>query len=149
MAEPTSVTLVGGRALRDRFKRLAVEHGREMEKALVASALDIRNEAIKSIQGGAKTGSVYKRGQKVHKASAAGEAPATDTGTLVSRIDHRFKRGREMVAIVGTEVAYGFWLEFGTVNMKARPWLQPAFDKTLKKNKARIGLVLRKASRKQ
>jgi hypothetical protein len=48
----------------------------------------IRGEAIKSIQSGAKSGVMYQmyNPRREHRASAPGQAPASDTGNLVSKI---------------------------------------------------------------
>ena len=48
----------------------------------------IRAEAVKSIQSGAKSGIVYQKynPRRQHRASAPGQAPASDTGNLVSKI---------------------------------------------------------------
>jgi hypothetical protein len=48
----------------------------------------IRAEAIKSIQTGSKSGVMYQmyNPRREHRASAPGQAPASDTGNLVSKI---------------------------------------------------------------
>ena len=48
----------------------------------------IRGEAIKSIQTGPKSGRIYEKynPRRTHKASAPGQAPASDTGNLVRNI---------------------------------------------------------------
>ena len=48
----------------------------------------IRGEAIKSIQTGPKSGRIYEKynPRRTHKSSAPGQAPASDTGNLVSQI---------------------------------------------------------------
>ena len=66
----------------------------------------------------------------MHQASAEGEAPATDTGFLVSNITHQFaKKGKTMASKVLSKANYSKFLEFGTRNMGARPFLQPALEK--------------------
>ena len=62
---------------------------RQGGKQAAALANNTRNYAIAEIQRGRKTGRIYMKGthQNIpHRASAPGEAPATDTGTLVSNI---------------------------------------------------------------
>ncbi len=49
---------------------------------------------------------------------------------------------------VGSDVAYATHLEFGTKNMAARPWLQPAFERNKDKIRARVIKVARAANRK-
>lgn len=103
---------------------------RESKKAVRISLEKIRSDAIKSIQRGPKTGIVYERGKGQnlsgkHQASAPGQAPATDTGRLASSIKVEQK---DIAGTVGSQLSYSFWLEFGTLNMQARPFLRPALD---------------------
>jgi HK97 gp10 family phage protein len=69
---------------------------------------------------------VYLRGSVSHRASAAGEAPATDTGTLASSISYR--QIDAITAEVESRLPYATFLEFGTVNMDARPSWTPAVE---------------------
>ena len=50
-----------------------------------------RGEAIKSIMQGPKTGRIYEKynPRRTHRASAPGQAPASDTGNLVSQIHYQ------------------------------------------------------------
>jgi HK97 gp10 family phage protein len=99
-------------------------------KVLNSSALLVEGSAKESIQRGIKSGKTYTRGGVVHQASAEGEAPATDTGFLVSNITHQFaKKGKTMASKVLSKANYSEFLEFGTRNMGARPFLQPALEK--------------------
>ena len=90
-------------------------------------------------QGG-RAGRFYKKKSVVHHASAAGEFPKTDTGELVSNINVR-KIGKKDYD-VGSRLGapHGFWLEYGTRNMAARPWLRPSFDKVLKMFRSKLGV---------
>ena len=99
-------------------------------KVLNSSALLVEGSAKESIQRGIKSGKTYRRGGVVHQASAEGEAPATDTGFLVSNITHQFaKKGKTMASKVLSKANYSEFLEFRTRNMGARPFLQPALEK--------------------
>lgn len=91
----------------------------------VAHAL--RNEAVRLVQTGSRSGRIYRRGRKTHQASAPGEPPKTDTGALVRsmRVDHRPGTGRASF-VVGAE--YAARLEFGTAKMAARPFVRPAIE---------------------
>ena len=68
-----------------------------------------------------------KRRQKVKggNASAPGEYPKKVTGEFQRKIKSRVKRrpGGDIEGLVGTSYNLGIWLEFGTKNMKPRPWL--------------------------
>jgi len=62
----------------------------------------IRGEAIKSIQAGAKSGIVYEKynPRRSHRASAPGQAPASDTGNLVSKIIVKQKSKKPIINAV-------------------------------------------------
>ena len=100
-----------------------------MQEILLGGGQLIRGEAIRSIQSGAKSGKTYKRYNptRTHKASAPGEAPASDTGFLVSNI--RVKEQKDVVQ-VRSEASYSKFLEYGTSKMLARPFLFPAMEKS-------------------
>ena len=89
----------------------------------------VRNTAVESIMKGAKSGVVYTKynPKRVHKSSAAGEPPASDTGYLVSNIFQNIDSGG-MGASVESRANYSAYLEFGTTKMAARPFLQRALD---------------------
>ncbi len=95
----------------------------------------VRNTAVQSILGGSKSGKVYEKynPRRTHTSSSQGQAPASDTGFLASNITFNLKEGG-MVAEVESKAKYSKFLEFGTQNMKARPFMFPA----LEENKPRI-----------
>jgi len=92
----------------------------------------IRAEAIKSIQTGAKTGIVYQKynPRRQHRASAPGQAPASDTGNLVNKII--VKNSKDQVQ-VQSNAHYSKFLEYGTSKMQPRPFLFPASVKSTPK----------------
>ena len=100
-----------------------------MQEVLLGGGQLIRGEAIRSIQTGAKSGKTYKKYNptRTHKASAPGEAPASDTGFLVSNI--RVKVQKDFVE-VRSEASYSKFLEYGTSKMLARPFMFPASEKS-------------------
>lgn len=70
-------------------------------------------------------GRVYIRGAVRHQASLPGDPPAVDTGRLRSSITHRVEAsGPSVIGLVGTNVEYASYLEFGTSRMEARPFLR-------------------------
>lgn len=104
---------------------------RALQGTLTKSAIRIRNDAKLLIKKGPKTGREYRRkGGIKHRASAPGEAPASDHGMLASKIlfDVRYDG---LGASVGTDLQYGEYLEIGTPKgqMAARPYLAPALEK--------------------
>lgn len=111
-----------------------------VQEEVARAALIIETNAKNLIRKKPKTGRIYKRGNIIHQASAPGEPPATDTGRLLSSIQHRIvKNGFE--AYVGTNVEYGKFLEKGTKNMDPRPWLIVAVEMYRKKFLSRLKFI--------
>mgnify|MGYP003109200243 FL=1 len=104
----------------------------DFQEVVKGGAQLIRGEAIKSIQSGSKSGIVYEKynPRRTHRASAPGEAPASDTGNLVSKII--VKQKSKDVVFVESNANYSAFLEFGTSKMLPRPFLFPAFEKSKK-----------------
>ncbi len=118
----------------------------EIAKGLYASAKKVEGDAKRSILDGQKTGRTYRRGNVLHRASAPGEAPASDTGRLVNSINGVVEKSTTLEAVIragGGIVRYARMLEFGTAKMAARPFLFPAAEK----NRAWIVERLNKALR--
>jgi HK97 gp10 family phage protein len=118
-------------------KRLEQNAMRELKKKMNRSVMLVHGTVVDSIQRGSKSGKTYQltNPKRTHTASAAGEAPATDTGYLVSNITHQVKKsGNNLVGQIVASAPYAIHLEFGTRNMAKRPFLQPA----LKKNQRKI-----------
>jgi HK97 gp10 family phage protein len=62
-------------------------------------------------------------------------------------ITHRLvKEKGESVAEVGTNVKYGFWLEFGTSKMYPHPFMTPAFEANKESIKEYIAKAVQKAA---
>jgi HK97 gp10 family phage protein len=75
-----------------------------------------------------KSGRAYRRGRRaIHVASAPGEAPAIDTGNLAGSIN--FGMQSPTMAEVTVNAEYAAYLEFGTIRMAARPYVEPALEK--------------------
>lgn len=104
----------------------------EVKAGISRATLSLLRDAKLSI--GKKGGLIRKtkKGRQVRQPSIPGKPPHRQTGQLVSSVGHEFEQGG-LVGIVGTNVKHGFWLEFGTTKMAARPWLRPAFDRMVKK----------------
>lgn len=99
-------------------------------RGIMRFAESVRNESITLILNGEKTGRVYRRGNVEHQASAPGEAPASDTGTLVGRIETSYDEAN-LSAQVAARTAYAEPLELGTQKMEPRPFLRPALANKL------------------
>jgi hypothetical protein len=116
----------------------------EIAKAVTATALEVNTDIKKRIQRGPKSGRTYNRRGVSHQASAPGEAPATDTGTLASSIT--FKQVSKLTAEVETRLAYGSFLEFGTQNIAPRPAWVPAVEEARPKFAKRVADAIRRAA---
>ena len=105
---------------------------KELTNVLRGGGQLIRGEAIRSIQSGPKSGRTYEKynPRRTHKASAPGQAPASDTGNLVSQI-MSVADGKD--TLVESRAEYSKFLEFGTSKMLPRPFLFPASEKSTKK----------------
>ena len=112
---------------------LVANVGKPFEQVLEGGGQEIRKEAVRSIQQDPKSGIIYQRynPRRRHQASAKGEAPASDTGFLVSQIKVRKKNADEV--IVESTAPYSAFLEFGTTIMGERPFMHPAAMKSFPK----------------
>lgn len=121
---------------------------KEIKIGLFASAKHVEREAKESILNGEKTGRIYKRRTVVHRASAPGEAPASDTGRLVNSINAEVvSSGFEAtVKAGGGAVKYARMLEFGTSKMAARPFMFPALERSKGWIRERLNRAVRKAA---
>ncbi len=124
-------------------RRVRDEVAKELTKALYASAKKVEAEAKKSVLSGGKTGRVYTRRTVTHRASAPGEAPASDTGRLVNSINGTLAG---TTAEVTASARYSRPLEFGTAKMAARPFLFPALEKSRAWIQERLNRAVRTAA---
>jgi len=130
------------KAFQDKLEKRIVDNPEKHLKSLVTRAtLIVENHAKQSIASGSPSGRTYTRGGISHTASAAGQPPATDTGFLVSNITSKVKtEGTQVIGQIIASAPYAKPLEFGTSNMSARPFMQPA----LNKNRAKINRIFKK-----
>ena len=100
----------------------------EARNIVQRTAVSIHGDAVKSIQRGRKSGRIYLKTQAgiPHQASAPGEAPATDTGALVSSL--QLKGAGTSTMYVYTNLKYAPFLEFGTSRLAPRPFMRPALQ---------------------
>lgn len=146
----------------------------ELQRAVVSTAFQVNEDVKEAIQKPPKTGHMYYRipGDKymtirkdaidgpivavfrasgkqnlslTHRASAPGEAPATDTGGLVSSI--YFKQETKLSAEIGSRLPYAYWLEFGTKKIKPRPSWRPAVEKNTPLFQKLVDAAIRRAAK--
>ena len=116
-----------------------------VDRAVVATAIELRGDVVKRIQRGPATGRTYVRGQVSHQASAPGESPATDTGRLANSVT--FDKVAQMSATVGSDLVYAAVLEFGSDRIDPRPAWVPAVEAITPKYIARLERALEEAFR--
>ncbi len=88
------------------------------------NTLDIR----KNIKMGRKSGRIYRIGGRVHRASAAGEAPASQSGRLLRSAGYEVRGTRQVSFGYKRSAHYGEYLEDGTRKMKERPNVKRVHD---------------------
>jgi hypothetical protein len=138
-----SLSVSNVKELQAAINKIGGNAARNVSRAIEATALGINRDVKDMIQRGDKTGRVYQRGNITHRASAPGEAPATDTGTLVSSIYYEPQSG--LLSMIGSRLAYAYYLEFGTMRIAPRPSWMPAVETNRDKFNRLIEEALRRA----
>lgn len=122
-----TLKMSGFDALRRKLDALDAEIVDAVGDALAETALQVEQRVRAEIRSG-KSGRVYEKynPRRTHKASAAGEAPATDLGGLLGSI---YTDINPLRATVGSPLAYAYYLEFGTQRISPRPvWMRIAAE---------------------
>jgi HK97 gp10 family phage protein len=111
-------------------------------EAMNKAALMVERDVKKSFTREG-SGRLYKRGRKVHIASAPGEPPAIDTGALRASIQNKVSvKGINVIGEVGSDIPYSLYLEVGTTKMARRPYLMS----TVRKDKTKIVNIFKRAN---
>ena len=119
-----------------RIKNIENQYVKQAIELIGRSGNLVRNTAVTNIQmGDARSGVRRKDGTR---SSGAGEYPKTDTGFLVSHINHKIDMDK-LGASVESNASYSAALEFGTSKMAARPFMHPS----LQENKPKIKRLLK------
>lgn len=116
----------------------------KLQNLIDATAQRIRTDSIRSIQRSPAVGKRYPRGENTHVASVAGNPPRTDSGELVRMINSKVG---QLEAEVISKAPHSSHLEFGTVNMRARPFLFPAFEREMVGFKRRLADLVKGISK--
>lgn len=105
----------------DELNQILQDLARHGDEALDSFAMDLARE-IKD---------VATSNMRASAGSApAGSYPHQQSGALVKSIFAE-KRGK-LAAAVGSTAIHGYYLEFGTESMAARPWLVPSFEEAVR-----------------
>lgn len=102
-------------------------------------ATNVVRTAVLEKLSGSRSGRTYRvpGTRRTYTASSPGQPPAQATAQLRQTIQTSVEGvGRTLVGKVGTPLDYGKFLEFGTRNMGARPWLRKSFLESIDKVKS-------------
>lgn len=138
--------LTGTAELKRALAEFGINADRQLADIVNGTAQNVRTHAVRSVQRGPKTGEVYEKinPRRTHRASAPGEAPATDTGRLANDIKADIQ-GKN--ATVFTDVEYAPFLEFGTRTIEPRPFLFPALEKERPAWNRRLNAIVDQAAK--
>lgn len=95
----------------------------------------VSGTAVRKLQKGGRSGAVYKRRGVTHQASAPGEPPKTDTGTLASATFWKMAGGNRLAVDIISNTPYAPKLEFGPKGRpgEARPYMRSSLAENRKK----------------
>lgn len=105
----------------------AKENKRELKLKLVQAGLDTRANMVKVLTSGSRSGTVYKRGNRTHQASAPGEPPKSDTGNLIRSIEV----GRVVDGIDGMSLQVILGTNYAPELEERRPFAMKALDQAV------------------
>lgn len=99
-------------------------------KVLAKGVLDMHKDTVEKFNKGSRSGRQYKRGNKIHTASAEGEFPKTDRGGTVGSLffETKVDNKNSVESKFGSKSITGKYLEFKPTSHGGRPWLKPQFD---------------------
>ena len=110
----------------NKLPQIAGKMRTEASKILRETAFAIQANVLEGMSA-AHGGRLYTSGSVVHQASAPGEMPAIDESALFNSIAVDAEPN-SLEAIVYTGMEYAPHLEYGTVTMQARPFMEPATE---------------------
>jgi len=142
-----TISLEGSEQLQRELRRLSDDLRKEAGNVVLATAVEMRADIVKSIQSGPASGRTYRKSNptRTHTASAPGQPPMTDTGRLANSIT--FDRIGDLTATVGSELIYAPWLEYGTSRMASRPFFRPAVERMRPVYIGKLEDIIRRATR--
>src|SRR5690625_2149800 len=143
----TSLRIEGLDELNKTISELSGKFEQEAGRLVNRTAQNVRNNAINLIRT-PSMGRTYVQNTpfyKTHTASAPGDAPNIDTGRLINSLN--VTRSGSTSAEVSANVEYAAWLELGTTNMKARPFLTPAVEQERPKYERGLRELTRRAAK--
>jgi HK97 gp10 family phage protein len=121
--------IIGSKDLAKALSKIQPEYEKALGVQLETATLALHNAAVKGIRA-SSPGEKQVRYSPKRTVTAAkpGTTPNTDMGTLLKSIGWNIDR-QNLRSEVGSNLKYATYLEFGTQDMKARPWLSPAIER--------------------
>lgn len=124
---------VDAKAFAEKLAEIAVKLDAAADDVLHDAGDLLKSKVVFAISRGSPQGRFYKRGAVTHRASAPGDAPATDTGRLINSIYVDKMPG---AVVVGSNLAYAAYLERGTIGRGGYVAPRPVWvPKTLETNR--------------
>ena len=141
------VEIAGAGILAGRLQAIGRRRREAVREALAHSARELEHEIKRSILDNPRRGRPYVRGHptRTGRASAPGDPPADDLGQLAHDVTHVIDSDG-FGATVESRAAHSRFLEFGTAEMAARPFMFPAFERHRARIVKRIAAALRGAA---
>ncbi|MET4294718.1 HK97 gp10 family phage protein [Bradyrhizobium sp. LB8.2] len=135
------MTVRGVDSLVRKLSQIPAKVSNPVSNALLASVAEMNGHAIIRIQKNSGSGRAYKRGKRIHIASAPGEFPNTDYGELVRKMYYRLTD--PLVAIWANSSKHALPLEVGTSRMAPRPFARPTFKALMKQATERVARAMK------
>ena len=131
-----SMKVVNKSAFNNKINKQSKDVQKNLVRAVRIATTETRNVAVTSIVSNPRGGSTETRYNPTRtiRVSKAGDPPAGDTGFLASNI-HLSISSDGLSGEVESRAEYSAFLEFGTIDMAARPFLQPALEQGKQKYK--------------
>jgi HK97 gp10 family phage protein len=124
------VRIDGSTRLRRKLERLPIIYKREVMNLLDDYAKQMIKVMRKSIRDFSGAWKFYRINGKDHWSAPPGMPPNKITGDLARSIKQfGTARQNDGVLIIGSDLDYALYLEFGTRDMDARPFIRPVFRK--------------------
>src|SRR5690625_699766 len=142
----TSLRIEGLDELNKTLSELSSKFEQEAGRLVNRTAQNVRTNAINLIRT-PSMGDTYEKynPRRTHTASKAGDAPNIDTGRLINSLN--VTRSGSTSAEVLANVEYAAWLELGTRNMAARPFMTPAVEQERPKYERGLRELTKRAAR--
>ena len=124
------VKIIGRRKLNAQLKKMSNDLRNDLGIGMEHIIEQMKYDVESTIDTGARSGRIYKRGSRMHQASAPGEFPKTDTGELTASFYKEIqKKFNQVIGILGNDAPYAKAVEFKPASDGGRPFMRPTWKK--------------------